>query len=310
MKRTLISGIFTIVSLSLAAQEEDLLGLIEEDQEEQVEYVEAAFKTNRIVNTHSVENLSEGVLDFKISHRFGELDQGLYDLFGLDRATIRLGLDYGITDRLTVGAGRSSLQKTYDGFVKYKFLRQSEGARNMPVSMVWVSSVAVNTLEWADPDRTNYFTSRLYYSHQLLIGSKVTDGLSVQLTPSLIHRNLVATSDESNDVFALGIGARQKLTSRISINVDYYYAMMDQLREGLHQSLAIGFDIETGGHVFQLHFTNSTSMIEKGFITETQNDWTEGEIHFGFNISRVFTIKKPAEFRKSKAERRAEKAKQ
>lgn len=287
-----VSCVFGFTATNFA-QDGDLLSLLGDEEEETVDYAFASFKTNRVINLHSLESTAKGVLDVKISHRFGMLNTGVYELFGLDAATIRIGGDYGITDRWTVGFGRSSFQKTYDGFLKYKLLRQSSGAKVMPVTMSLFASTAIVTTRWPDPERENYFSSRLYYTFQMILGRKFSKGFSFQLSPTLVHRNLVATRAESNDVFALGGAMRIKLSNRVAVNLEYIYVAPDQLAEGYKNSLSVGFDIETGGHVFQLHFTNSTSMIEKGFITENTGDWEKGGIHFGFNVSRVFTVKKP-----------------
>jgi hypothetical protein len=269
--------------------QDDLLSLIE-DEKPQTEFTKASFKTSRVINSQSLENAAPGVLDLKISHRFGPLNGGAYELFGLDAATIRIGLDYGISKHLMVGAGRSSVEKTYDGFLKYKLLRQSSGARSMPVSVLWFSSIALNSLKWANPERENFFSSRIAYTHQLILGRKFSEGFTLQLMPTVVHRNLILSPEEKHDVLAMGAALRQKLTRRLAINAEYYYVLPDQIDKRFKNSLAIGFDIETGGHVFQLHFTNSTAMVEKGFITETSGDWFKGDIRFGFNISRVFTI--------------------
>ncbi len=271
------------------AQEEDLLSLLGEEQT--TTYTTASFKANRVINLHSLENLSSGELDVKISHRFGYLSGGIYELYGLDESTIRIGADYGITDRLMIGAGRSSYEKTYDGFIKFKLLRQSTGAKVMPVTLALFSSMAVKTLKPSDPDRENYFSSNLYYSFQMILGRKFSEAFSLQLSPTMVHRNLVETVEEKNDVFALGVGGRIKLNKRIALNGEYIYVFPNQIAEEYHNSLSIGFDIETGGHVFQLHFTNSTSMIEKGFVAENEGSWGKGDVHFGFNISRIFNLK-------------------
>jgi hypothetical protein len=290
-----LTFIFLCVHLAIfAAAQDDLLSLLGED-EPATEYATSSFKTNRVINLHSLESTAGGVLDIKISHRFGFINGGFSELFGLDAATIRIGADYGLTNRLTVGLGRSSYEKTYDGFLKYKFLRQSSGAKKMPVTAALFASTAIKTVPWANPDRENYFSSRLYYTFQLIVGRKFSDSFSLQLSPTVVHRNLVRTTAESNDVLALGIAARQKLTKRIAINAEYIYVLPDQLADGYRNALSIGFDIETGGHVFQLHFTNATSMIEKGYMTETVGDWLNGDIHFGFNVSRVFTVRKRGE---------------
>ncbi|MCB9304016.1 MAG: hypothetical protein H6566_25545 [Lewinellaceae bacterium] len=291
MKTWLTVLAFCIVSLSAWGQD-DLLSLLG-DEEEVTNFATASFKTNRVINLHSLESTSAGVMDFKISHRFGTLNRGAYELFGLDNATMRLGLDFGITDRLTIGGGRSNFEKTYDTFIKYKFLRQSSGKRNMPVTAAFLATAAVQTLKWDNPDRENYFSSRLYYTYQLILGRKFSEGFSLQLSPTVVHRNLVKTSAESNDVIAVAAAGRIKLTKRLAINAEYIYVLPDQLASEYVNSFSLGFDIETGGHVFQLHFTNSTSMIEKGFIAETREKWLDGGIHFGFNVSRVFTVVKP-----------------
>ncbi len=270
-------------------EEDDLLALL--GDQEVVDFTYATFKANRIINLHSIENTANGVLDIKISHRFGFINGGFSELFGLDQASIRIGGDYGITDRFMVGFGRSSFEKTYDGFAKLKLLRQSKGKRVMPITASLMASAAIKTVEFQDPDRVNYFSSRMYYVFQGLIGRKFNESISLQLSPTLVHRNLVRTSTEANDVLSLGIGGRVKLNKRTSLNSEYIYVLPNQLAPGYRNSFSIGFDIETGGHVFQLHFTNSTSMIEKGFITESIGNWLDGDIHFGFNVSRVFTVR-------------------
>ncbi|MDX1940199.1 MAG: DUF5777 family beta-barrel protein [Saprospiraceae bacterium] len=299
MNKYLILITLFVVHLSAILAQDDLLSLLEE--EETTEYAVAAFKTNRVVNGHSIENTAAGVMDVKISHRFSPISEGFYDIFGLDGATIRIGVDYGISDRLMIGLGRNSYEKTFDGFVKYKILRQSTGKKNMPLTLVYLADAQIVTLKFQNPERENFFSSRLFYTHQLLIGRKFSEGFSAQIMPTLVHRNLVPTEADKNDVISIGVAARQKISKRVAVTAEYYYVLPDQLGEDFHNSLSIGFDIETGGHVFQFHFSNSRFMTYKGFITETTDRWfyeNDGEnllsgIRFGFNISRVFTIVKP-----------------
>lgn len=284
----LIAALFFFQSVNAQKDTTDLLALLGE--EETINYTTATFKSTRVINMQSVENVAAGVMDFRISHRFGAVNSGAGTLYGLDQAYMRLGFEFGITDKLMLGVGRSNVNKEVDGFLKYKILSQSTGKRNMPITLSWFSSIVVRTTEFEDPDRKNYFSSRLYYCHQLLIARKFNERLSLQLSPSLVHRNLVSDSTIMNDVFAGGVGGRFKITRRTSVNAEYVYVLPDQLGPGYTNSLSIGFDIETGGHVFQLHFTNSKPMNEKGFITETTGKWSKGDVQFGFNISRVFTI--------------------
>lgn len=290
MKEIFYCILFLFSSISGFTQD-DLLALLGEE-EETINYATASFKTNRVINLHSLESTSKGLLDIKISHRFGFLNGGFSELFGLDAATIRIGGDFGISDQITTGIGRSSYEKNYDGFLKYKFFRQSSGAKKMPITAALLATAVIKTIPYRDPDRENYFSSRLYYTYQLIIGRKFSDGFSFQVSPTVVHRNLVRTSSEKNDVYSIAAATRIKLSKRIAINAEYIYVLPNQLADGYQNALSIGFDIETGGHVFQLHFTNSTSMIEKGFITETVGKWFEGGIHFGFNVSRVFSITK------------------
>jgi hypothetical protein len=290
----IVSALFLFQSLSAQEDTTDLLSLLGED-EPTLDYTIATFKSTRVINMHSVENAAAGHLDFRISHRFGTINSGVQDLWGLDQAYMRLGFEYGVTDKLMAGFGRSNVNKEIDAFVKYKIIRQSSGLRNVPVTISWFSSAVVRTTPFENPDRKNYFSSRLYYCHQLLIARKVSDALSLQIAPTLVHRNLVADSSQANDIYALGLGGRYKITKRSSFNFEWVAVPGDQLDPIYKNSLSLGFDIETGGHVFQLHFTNSKPMNEKGFITETTGDWAEGDIQFGFNVSRMFSVIKQRE---------------
>lgn len=301
MKTMLTILLFLTFTFSKVYAQNDLMKLIDDgnNAKKKKNYTTATFKTTRLINGQSIENVAAGVLDVRISHRFGMINQGSYELFGLDQASMRLGFDYGISNRLMIGIGRSTFQKQYDAFGKFKIIRQSSGGRGAsPVSISAVSTVMLKTLKWDDPKRNNFYTSRLSFAHQLIIARKFSEGLSVQLMPSYVHYNLAATVKEPNDIFALGVGGRIKLSKRISFNAEYYHILPISLvagenyrLSGTKNSLAVGFDIETGGHVFQLQFTNSTGMTEKTFITETTGDFFKGDIHFGFNLSRVFTIK-------------------
>jgi hypothetical protein len=279
--------ILMMLSSNLLLAQDDLLNQLLAEKEPVSEFAEATFKGSRLINGHSVITRKQGDLEFLIAHRFGQLNSGAYELWGLDNSNIRFGLEYGLNDRLTIGAGRNSFEKTFDGFLKYGLLRQQSGARVIPVSITAMASAAVKTLKPIDKDQKNKFSDKLVYTYQLLIARKLTSAISLQLMPTMLHRNLVEGGVE-NDVFALGAGGRLKLSQRVSFNAEYYYRFETPENDAFHNSLAVGFDIETGGHVFQLHLTNSRSMIEKGFITETEGDFLEGDIHFGFNITRVF----------------------
>ena len=283
MKKLLL--VLLIFSSLNATSQDDLLAMIDEESEE-ITLVEATFKGTRLINGHSIETRKKGVLDFIISHRFGTLNSGSYELWGLDNATIRLGLEYAVTDRLYVGVGRSSFEKTYDGFVKYRILRQTAGS-GTPVSITWFSSGSIKTLRNQPGDPS--FVEKLASTHQLLIARKMSPGISLQLMPTLVHKNLILEEEENNDAIAIGVGGRIKLSQRVALVAEYYY-QFQKVSDATFNPIAIGFDIETGGHVFQLQFTNATAMVPKGFISETTNDFFDGGVHFGFNISRTFQV--------------------
>lgn len=279
--------IFAIVPLCCLAQQ-DLMDVLDKETENQTLFTEQTFKGTRLINGHSVETRKRGVLDVIIGHRFGRLNSGAYELYGLDESNVRLGADFGLTDRFNIGVGRNSFEKTYDGFLKYKFLWQRSGGA--PVSIVGLTSAALKTLKTGDPAGEPDFSDRMTYCYQVIIAKKFTPAFSFQISPTVVHRNSVIEEQDPNDIYALGAGGRIKLTKRVSLNAEYYYQFNTIANSPIQNSLAIGFDIETGGHVFQLHFTNSRAMNEKGFITETTGDFFDGDIHFGFNISRTFQL--------------------
>jgi Membrane bound beta barrel domain (DUF5777) len=262
---------------------------------EKKEYVTAAFKAPRVVTSQSIEMVKSGVLNFVIQHRFGNLNSGPYEFFGLDQATIRLGLDYGLTNDFTIGIGRGSYKKEADAYAKYRIIQQSTGPGSLPFSLIALAGITYQGVHPTDPTHQLTTADRTSYYGQLIIGRKFSNAFSLQMAPTLVHRNLVPTNADPNDTYALEIGVRYKLTRRISLNGDYYILLNKDQSRVTYNPLSIGFDIETGGHVFQLHFTNAIGMNERAFITETTNSWGKGAIQFGFNISRAFQVKRNRE---------------
>ena len=292
MKQVSILLLFFIAVQGKTMAQDDLLKGLADDKPKK-EFVYNAFKSSRVIMSQSMEMLRPGVLDFRILHRFGRVNGGAYEFFGLDGpATVRLGLDYGISNRLGVGIGRSTFNKELDGFVKYRAIQQATGPKASPLSLVLVAGSTITTLKWADPTRANYFSSRVAYYGQAIIGRKFSEGVSIQVMPSMLHRNLVPKKTDPNDLYAAGIGGRFKLSTRVSFNIDYHYVINQGDSSAMHNPLSVGFDLETGGHVFQLHFTNSKGMNERAFLAATEYKWGDGDIFFGFNISRSFQIKK------------------
>jgi hypothetical protein len=282
----------------LFAQDKNLFDMLEENEKPVVNYTSATFKATHVVIGQSVETTPKGNMQFMIQHHFGLINSGYQNIFGLNQAFIRIGTEYGINDRIAIGVGLNTYKITWDGYAKVKILRQSTGARKMPLSMTGFASAAVSTQQWANPNRDNYFSSRLSYAFELILARKFTDWFSLQINPVLVHRNLVTTMKDHNDIYALGAGARFKVSRRVAFNGEYYYVFPNQVDESgtqpqIHNSASIGVDIETGGHVFQIFLTNSQGLIEQYFVPDTRGDWLKGEIYLGFNISRMLTIVKP-----------------
>lgn len=260
------------------------------------ERTSATFKATKLINFPTVETMGKRALDFRIAHRFGDFSSGAYNAFGLDGgASIRLSFDYGITDWLTVGIGRSSVDKLADGSVKIRMLRQTID-NHMPVSVSVLSSLNYTFLR--DPnaangiDKYHYAVNRISYATSLIVGRKFSDNLSMQLNGFYIHYNIVDKITDSNDMFAAGFSGRYKITKRFAITFEYAHRLnkYSLAYDTYHDPFGIGIDLETGGHVFQIHFTNQFGMNEAQYIPYTTSDFWKGDIRLGFNISRVFAI--------------------
>lgn len=294
MRKLIVLGLSLIAlsySQTVLAQTDvsDLDKMMEEDSKPKKEFAKNAFKSSRVVNGHSMEMLGKGVLDFRILHRFGMIKDGYREFFGLDQASMRMGFDYGITKNLTIGYGRSTFQKELDGFVKYRILHQHTGEKAVPFSLLWISGMTMTTAKISD-SKLNTFSNRLGYYHQVIIGRKFSESFTLQLSPTMVHRNLVDLKTDKNDMIAVGVGTRYKISKRSAILLDAFPILYGAREDYNTFPLSIGFDIETGGHVFQLHVSNSRGMNEKAFISETTQDWGKGQINLGFNLSRVFTV--------------------
>lgn len=291
----LLSSLF--FSTAVFSQDSSLLHMLSDSMTNQGDKgtVTQTFKATQIINLPTVEAPKRNNMQFLIMHRFGKINDGAYEFFGLDNADIRLALDYGITDRFAIGIGRSSLDKTFDGSFKWKILQQS---KRMPVTVSLYELITNTTLKYEDKP---YLDAKLRtaYTSQLLIARKFSRNLSLQFSPAWTHYNLVPTPEDKNDVINLSLGGRMKITKRMSINAEYNYILPDQIvSTTAYNSLSLGLDIETGGHVFQLVFSNTQGMIGPWYLNKTTGTWGNGDIYFGFNISRSFNFNKEKEAKK------------
>lgn len=292
--------LLSTMSISSYAQD-DLMGALQSEAPKKATPVFATFKGTHVISGQSNESVAAKHLNFLILHRFGSLenDNWYTNFLGFDAGTnMRLSLDYGVTNDLQVGMGRTNLGKTYDLNAKYKIIHQTRGGKtNMPFGLTYYGNVGINTDKWEDPNRDNFLTSRLTFYNQLIFSCKVNDMLSLQIAPTLVHQNLVTYKKDDNNTYALGLGGSIKITRSSRINFEYYPRLNNRdvvLKSGdkIEDFLGIGFDIETGGHVFQLMLTNGSGMLEQQMITNTTTQWSKMGIRLGFNLSRTFSFEK------------------
>jgi len=274
-----------------AIAQDDLLEELEATQAKDTDITMQTFKGTRLVNGHSVETKSRGDLEFIFAHRFGAVNQGLYELFGLDDAYVRVGLDYGVSDDFSASIGRNSVDKSLDGYIKYKIARQRSGSTMFPLTITGLGGIVYKASpRKADLPEGFKEVDRLAYVGQLLIARKFTRRISFQVMPTFIHKNAVDKSSENNDQLALGVGSRLLITKGVALTGEYYPRLNVHDADEYANTLGFGIDIETGGHVFQLVMTSTRGLTERAFITESEGDFFDGDIHFGFNVTRTFHL--------------------
>ena len=305
MNKILLVLLLCFLSISLIAQD-DLMDMLEDEvaTETANEKVLATFKGTKLINAQTIQTVKKKTLEFNIAHRFGDMDifnkkginSGGHTLYGMENASnIKFSFDYGITDKLSIGWGRSKMNEHVDGHLKFRFLEQK--TEGLPVSAAYYGNVAVSFVANL-PD--NKFENGMSYTHQIIIASKVTRGISLELLPTFVHRNyvdqtIVHSTNESvdeNDLYALGFAGRFKITKRMAFVADYFLTFSEfrDADNGFYDAFGIGIEIETGGHVFHINVTNSAGLIENDIIPSTTSDWGRGEYKLGFNISRVFSF--------------------
>lgn len=284
-----------LLGFSFSTYAQDMMDMLSEGEEKTKEFTMATFKGTRLINFHTIETPGKNTLEYRISHRFGTTNSGINNFFGMDGgASIRMGLDYSYDGRLEAGLGRTNIDKTVDGYLKYRLLRQTTDNSN-PLSITLVSSLFITTQK--DPnavingfDKYQYFTSRMAYAHQIMLARKFSDRFSMQIAPVFIHLNLVEKASDSNDIYAATALGRLKITKRVAITGEFGMVLNKYTSGTYYNTAGIGVDIETGGHVFQIHVTNSQGMLESQYLPFTNTSWKDNGIRIGFNISRVFSL--------------------
>lgn len=280
MRKLFLTACFACTLFAHA--QDDLLTQLDSTQVQDT-YATAAFKGLQVVTLQSTKMPAAKEWYMVVSHRFGTVKNGIDTFFGLDNATTKLGGIYGVTNWLSVAFSRHTMLKVYEGSAKYRFARQSS---EFPVDLVGYSTVDINTFLEKEEYPKIEFSDRLTYVQQLIVSRKFSDAVSLELLPSFIHRNLRDAALENENQVSLAGGGRVKLTRRMSLNLEYGYNF--DKPDYYKNPLSVGLDIETGGHIFQLVFTNSQSMTESGYLTNAAGDWGKGDFFFGFNLYRVF----------------------
>jgi hypothetical protein len=290
--------IFAVLSLTCWIQsyaQDELLNLVNEGKSEKVKEFEiATFKTTRLVNFHTIETQSKHTLDFRISHRFGDMtlnnpSANAYNAFGLDaQASIKLSLEYCFDGRFQIGIGRGNDQKLLDGFAKYRLLRQTTDNRN-PVSITLFTG-AYHTFNRTGDDIYARALDRLSFCNQIMVARKFNRRFSFQVGGAYVHYNIVPTATDKNDMYFATFVTRYKLSNRVALTAEYAASLNKYSDTNYYNSASIGVDIETGGHVFQISFSNSFGLDESEYFTHTNKDWNQSQFRLGFNISRVFDL--------------------
>ncbi|MCX7650577.1 MAG: DUF5777 family beta-barrel protein [Flavobacteriales bacterium] len=292
MPRWILNLLFFVPFVVSLRAQGGLLGELEKAEAQlrpEKEKVYETFFGTRLINGHSVETPVSRSLQFIIAHRFGRVNSGFFQFFGLDQASVRFGLEYGILDRLCVGFGRSTFRGTWDGFLKGRILEQQKGRGAIPLSLTFLAGVAMDGRRRLYTDgRQEVFSDRMSYYYQALVARKFGKVFSLQLMPALVHQNLVKTTKDPNLLFVMGGGTRIRITPSFAILAEYYYRVGDNPSAPWRNPVALGVDINTGGHVFQIHLTNAQAMFETGFLRMTTGDILRGDVHLGFNITRSF----------------------
>ena len=288
MKKSILISVLIVFPLIGYGQEDSLLKELESLSENEQIFELPAFKALQIGNLQSTKVVSKGDLYLVVAHRFGYLKNGITDFFGLDQANTKIQLLYGIKKNLQLGVSRDSYQKTYSGTAKYRLLKQSN---KLPLNLSLYGSIDVNSQLKKSLYPGLKQLDRFSYTAQILAAKRFSEKLSLQIAPIFVRHNLQDlnyTKEQTHNQVLLGTGGRYKLSNRFSVNFDYVYNFSRNKNSLYKNPLTIGVDIETGGHVFQLLFTNSRASNDSSFLTETLGDWSKGQISFGFNIVRVF----------------------
>ena len=247
--------------------------------------VENVFQGTRFIHSQSANLAEKGELLMLLQHRFGDIDGGLYQLFGLDQALMRIGFEYGLNDNLNIGIGRSTFMKTYDVSGKFQISQQNS---DFPLSLAISAESSIPTIRDYFPENKNNFSEKLSYNAAIHI-AKTFKKFGVQISPGFLKSGYLPVLNENKNIFILGLGSSFAISRKVSLNMEYLYNSYKNTNN--KNPLSIGVDIDTGGHLFQLVFGNTQAMFTQALHTQTTGNWEKGNLFFGFNLIREFNLK-------------------
>lgn len=258
--------------------------------------VEQTFMAPRNINLYTVQNLSKGELHYSIMHTFGEVKSGYQNLWGIDSgANVRFSFEYGLSNKLSVGIGRSSLDKLVDLSGRYHILKQTTQG-DMPVSVSFAGTLGINTSQLGFVENLGLagysVADRLSFAGSLLVARKFSENLSLQVSPTAVWFNRVGFETNIEDgstqgYVGLGLSGRYKIRPRTALTLQYI-PTLNQFDK--NHNIAVGIDIETGGHVFQMFFTTTPALNDQYLVAGSNGSFIEREFRFGFNVNRLFQI--------------------
>jgi len=274
MKKTAMSFLLILFVFVLKAQD------VESEKP-----VKNVFQGTRFINLHSANVAEKNELQMFIQHRFGNINGGFYEFFGLDEASMRIGFEYGIFNNFTVGVGRSTFMKTFDSFLKYRILTQTN---SFPLTVTATVAGSFPSVKDVIPEAYSDFSEKASGNVQLHI-AKSWKTVGFQVTPGYIGTGYIPTENNSYSFFTLGAGGSVKLSKKVSFNVEYLYRFEDEIN--YVNPLSVSVDLDTGGHLFQIVVSNAQQMYDQAIITNPTGDWAEGSLYLGFNLVRGFNFK-------------------
>ncbi len=280
--------LFLLTLSCVQAQDEDTKDDTKKEEQSDKKPAKPAFESAQLMDLQSVLVPTAKTFEFNIQHRFGTVENGISDVYGMyGTANIRLGFSYTPMKNLSVGFGYTKFKHQLDLNLKYSILRQRKDW-SIPVSVTYFGNTAMDTRE---NDNIEKDVHRLSFYHELSIATRLNSKISLQVTPSFTHYNAV-DSLYKNDMIAVAIAGRYKFSPQGSIMISYVQQLTNHSDPNftLRPGFTIGYEVATSGHAFQIFFTNFQGILPQENISYNTYDFFKGEFLIGFNITRLWNF--------------------